>query len=340
MENNSLQRVGLLDIAQKVGYSPSTVSYVLSGQASKKRVAKKTAEKIMQVAHDLHYVPNRWAQNLRRNKTGAVSILFGELSHDWAGRLMKGLIEVLGENDYTPFVGMHLFDPYREKKELQSIIQRRDEGVICHPMESNLEMYEKVIASGTPLLFLDAAMEQLPNVSYVAWDVVPAVRVLLGYLLAIGKKKIGIIGAYPSWSSNLRYSTYLQVMQEAGHKVDPRCVYLKGKEEEIDNALMQMLRLGTSGPDSLFVMNDYMAMRVVVTLENLGVRVPDDIAVVGMGDFHEVARMGARLTTVSQPVEEIGRVVAQTLLELIECPQKAPIQKLVSGAEMKIRKTA
>ena len=341
MKNNSLQRVGLLDIAKKAGYSPSTVSYVLSGQAIKKRVAEKTAKKILKVAQNLHYVPNQWAQNLRRKKTGVVSILFGELSHDWAGRLMKGLIDVLDKNDYTPFVGMHLFDPHREQKELRSIIQRSDEGVICHPLEINLEIYETVIKSGIPLLFLDAAMEQLPNVSYVAWDVVPAVRVLMGYLLATGRRKIGLIGAnYPSWSSNLRYSTYLNVMRESGCQIDPEWVYLNGKEKEIGDALKRMFRMGSSRPDSLFVMNDYMAMRVVVALENSGVRVPDDIAVVGMGDFHEVARIGAELTTVSQPVEEIGKVVAQTLLELIECPENAPIQKLVSGAEMKIRKTA
>lgn len=338
---SAVKRVNILDIAEKAGYSPTTVSYVLSGQSKEKRVSAKSAEKILQIAQNLNYVPNQWAQNLRRQKTGAISILFGELSYDWAGRLMQGLLEILDEHEYDAFIGLNQFDSHRERKEISSIIQRRDEGIICYPSEENYDVYKEVVSLGIPLLFLDAFCEQMPQVSYVAWDVAPAVRVLMGYLIATGHRKIALLGShYPSWSSNVRYNTYLEVLREADCMVSEDLIHLYAEDNQIEAILKKMFSFGENRPDAIFAMNDFLAMRAVVGLNKMGIQIPKDIAVVGMGDSHQVSQIGAELTTVSQPTEEIGRQVGKTILELIKHPERAPIKRLVSGAEVKIRKTA
>ena len=99
--------VTMVDIAEFLGVSRTTVGYVLSGQAERRKVAKKTAQRVRQAANMFGYVPNHWARCMQGKRTKTICVLFRNLEWNWADRVMDGIIEVTSENDYTPYIGLH-----------------------------------------------------------------------------------------------------------------------------------------------------------------------------------------------------------------------------------------
>ncbi|GEM_PF-1243150 len=344
--NGETKRAGITvcEIAKRVKVSPSTVSFVLTGQAKKRRISDRTANLVLDSAKKLGYVPNMVAQSLRNQRTGVVSLLIGNLEHSWAELTVKGANSVFDDLDYHSSISLHYWDRDREKTEMDLVIRRRDEGIICQPVLGARQDYENIIQNGVPLVLLDI-LPDMPGVSYVSWDAAPAARAMMKYLIDSGRKRIKFIG-YDVMTLNTisRHRAYLQMTRESGQQPDSKwlswgsftdhelkCDDIKWFENEIRSK---------DKADAFFCLNDYTALMVLRILKKLNVKVPDDVAVTGMGDLPITHDFAANLTTVKEPIEEIGRVSAEVMLELINNGSNAPIQKLVESNDLKIRKTA
>lgn len=334
--------VTMESVAKAAGVSRSTVSYVLAGKAKIKQISPATERKVHSVAKKVNYIPNRLAKSLVNQRTGVVSLLIGELSHDWAGRIVHGATEgCLDAEEYTLFIGVHMRNAKKEKRELFSAIERRDEGVICHPMPQCVENYKELVQIGIPFVFVGNFLEDVPEASYVAWDVAPAVRVAMEHLISKGYRKIGYIGStLPAWSSRVRYSTYREVLEKAGLPINEDWIGRETPTLPPDRVLEPMFSPDCDRPDALFVENDPLALQVLDDLNRMGIKVPDDVALIGLGDASESSHSRINLTTVVEPVKELGQQAAKILLELIREPQKGPIHRLIKGVELKIRGTA
>lgn len=329
-------------IAESLGLSPSTVSFVLTGQADKRRVSPKTADRVRETAKRLHYVPNMWAQSLRRQRTGVVSILLGSLEHGWAQHTVIGAEGVLNEHDYNYIISIHHWDHDREEQELELLLKRKDEGIICQPVLRSRENYYEVIQHNIPLVLLDI-LPDMPGVSYVTWDSGPAAKVVVEHLISIGRRRIGFVGAkHYSLMTTARHRAYQQTIEEAGfeNRQQLQCLDLVFDEnsEIVDTSSLRRM-IENEKPDALFCLNDAIALKTVQLLSNLGIRVPDDIAIAGMGDLPISHDFAAGLTTVREPIPEVGQASAEVLIELINNPQKGPIQKLIKSNDLKIRRS-
>jgi len=339
------KRVTIKTIAQQVGVTHQTVSNVLSGQAKKRKISDITAKKIRDVAKKLGYVPNSWARNLVRQRSGTISALFYNLRMDWAQSVMEGISPVLAGRHYTPLVGIYAsLSPVSgaDTDVFDKILQRGDEGVLCQPVIGGRNDYHRLIQNYIPIVFMSALFEDMSNldtVSSVTWDCGSAVKTLVRHLVSIGRRKIAFVGSrHLLHSDKIRYDVFREALDEAGLGFVKDWevwggVYQMPTYEQIATMMYQP----NERPDAFFVLNDGIAIEVLRILELLGLKVPDDIAVVGMGDLPVAGLIG--LTTVSEPLSKIGQEAAETVLDMIDNPQKEPVHRIVKCNEIQIRRS-
>ncbi len=337
--------ITLYDVAEHVGFSKSTVAYVMSGKAGDVGVAQKTIEKIEAAAEELGYVPNYWARSLARRSSGMISVLLSGLWGGWADEVMHAISQTLRTKTYTPFLAADWEDPLLFEKEVSATIQRRDEGVICHSFIGEARQYARIVDSGIPLVFLGAIplhLEGLPGVNSVLWNDEPAVGTAVRHLVDTGRKKIAFLGAkHGVRSDRRRFAAYEKAIGEAGLELREEWQGWIGMEQFPDSpALENMERLfapGKEHPDALFALNDAIALDVLLMAEDMGIRVPDDLAVIGMGDL-PIAK-NVHLSTMHEPLRELGAAAAQMVLELIDNPEKKPLHREIDCNELVIRKS-
>lgn len=337
--------VTALDVARSVGVSRSTVSMVLRGQAEKRKISPETAERVLAAAKKLKYVPNQLAVNLRRRKSGMIGVVLINFRWDWAQLIVQGMTGAFYSRDYTPFVAIHEFDQDRARRELLSCISRRDEGVITQPLPGLDDVYKRIKQHGIPLVFLGDYPKHQSDASYVAWDSTSDARLAIRHLIETGRKRIGFFGFdYPMPFNEARYDTYLQTLEDAGlprheHWVARPPISWALREHATDWAIQRMFDSAGEKPDAIFVLNDGLAVPLLHLLEVRGIRVPDDVAVIGMGDFPICSHAGIGLSTVKEPVEQMGQEAARIMMGLIDNPDVDPVQCVISCGELKERRT-
>lgn len=292
----------------------------------------------------LHYVPNSTARNFRLQRSGMIGVLLANLKADWAEVVIDGMLDVFRPGGYAPFIAIHGFDADLANRELLSCLQRRDEGVICQPVPGQKELYDRIQQMGTQLVFLGDQPEDMPEVSVVAWDSGAAARTAVQHLIDTGRRRIGFVGTdYPMRMSRERFEAYESVLREADLAPRPHWIAVAPLEWSVDSivngALDSIFGCDQEHPDAIFALNDGLALPLLEALEDRGIRVPQDVAVIGMGDLPMTGHRGIGLSTVREPCVKMGKQVAEVMLELISNPDKAPINRLIPGRELKIRRS-
>jgi len=344
MAERSNQPVTSADVARHAGVSRATVSIVLRGLAEQRKILPETVRLVRATAERLGYVPNLMARNLRRQRSGSIGVVLGTFRGEWAESVIAGMQKVFDAAGYTPFVAVHRYDPSRAHRELTACLRRRDEGVIYQPVPGESKFYTRLRDADAPLLFLGDRPEDLPEVSFVGWDSVAAARIATKHLIQTGRQRIGFIGIdFPMQMSRGTFEAHQTAVREAGLPLRDRWVAkapMGWPHDRIMNwALDRLFSLGCEHPDAILTPDDNLAMSLLEALDLRGIRVPDDVAVAGLGDIPMTRHSGISLTTVKEPTDQVGEQAAKVMLELVANPSKAPIHRLVAGSELKIRRT-
>lgn len=336
-------------LANQLGVSRATVSIVLNGHGPKRKISPTTIQRVLDAARDQGYAPNRTARNLRLQRSGVIGVVLADFRMDWAERVMRGMGEIFDPGEYTPLVGTHRWDAVRHRKELMSALQRRDEAVIVQPLPGQEEVYQQLMAVGIPLVFLGdrppltSSSPALPA-SFAGWDSAAAARTAVRHLVERGYRRIGHLGFHhPMRMTQERTAAYRQVMGEANLPVNEAWISLPHAggaiEGTIANEIARMFAPGIEHPDALFVLNDGIALQLLEILDQRGIRVPQNVAIIGMGDLPLTGHSGIGLSTVREPCEEMGRAAAHAALSLIAEPGREPIVSLIPGNELRARRT-
>jgi DNA-binding LacI/PurR family transcriptional regulator len=337
-------RVTSTELAGKLGLSRATVSIVLRGDAERRKIPAKTVERVMRAAERYNYVPNQIAQRLRKQRSGVVSVIVVNFRMDWAEAVMDGVLEVLEAKGLTPFVATHRNDPQRQERELLAALSRRDDGVICQPIAGHTAIYERLRKAGIPVVFLGDYPADMPHVSRVAWDSGEAARVAVQHLIDTGRRRIAYLGMhYPLHMHIARFAAYEDAIRDAGLPLNPRWVVHASAQgtldDTLDPALARFFAPGAEHPDAIFVINDGLALPMLERLAAAGIRVPQDVAVIGMGDVPMARHVGIGLSTVVEPVREMGVEAAQAMAALIGNPALAPIERIIVSNTLRARRT-
>jgi len=337
--NPTDRRVTTLNgLAKRLGLSPTTVSFVLNGQAAEHKIADKTIERVLAAAEEADYVPNALARGLRQKRTLAIGVVFPHLRGDWAHRIMQGVVDALGDSGVVPMIVCHYGSGELERTLLRSLVERRVDGIICNPLADGFARYRQVRKRGVPLVFLSDAPKGLDDIGYVAWDP-SCIEHVVRHLVDLGHKRIAYLGVRDNRKmSRASRHAFCEALEEAGLDCPRHLIVLNEPGVAFDDAVRHLIA-HDQPPTAFFAAFDDIAITALKALADAGLRVPDDASVATIGDAPLVTDPGHGITTVSAPVTEEGRAAAECLLQTIEHPDRDPICRFVNGGELIIGRT-
>jgi LacI family transcriptional regulator len=309
-------RTTIRDIAARAGVSVATVSRVLNGRPD---VSPRTRETILQSIREYGYSTNRNARGLAGGRTGLIGLALPFVHSAYFGHIAAGAAEALAEHDARLVLCLTEHQHDREVTLLDRLMHGTTDGaLILLPSETSAELialreqdYPFVIID--PMLPLD---DSLPVVSVAHWH---GARAATDHLIGLGHRRIAIITGYPTWVASIdRLSGYRAAMVAAGLSIDPQLV--READWQIEGGYEQARHLLDlpEPPTAIFALNDNMAIGVMQAAHECGLDIPHDISVVGVDDIDMSSVLAPPLTTVRQPLQEMGRVAVGLLWRLIE----------------------
>ena len=311
------KKITIEDIAQQANVSISTVSRVLrksSGVAADKRDA------VLQAVSDLDYRPNVFAQSLASGQSMTIGVITQNIGSPVYDGILQGILQGLEGTEYSSLFADGRWNKTIEENALQAFLDRRVDGLILVGGQlSESAMLE--VGRKTPLVVVARTMPSMAE-NCIHFDNFQAAYELTRYLLDMGHRNIAHITAKMHYQETVsdvsqRYTGYVQALTDAGIPVDPELIVEGNLMQQSGALAMEMLLMAKRPFTAIFAANDQMAFGARLALYRRGIRVPDDISLVGFDDEMTAAFTVPPLTTVRQPSVEMGEAAAATILDLI-----------------------
>jgi LacI family transcriptional regulator len=307
--------VTLADIAKRANVSPITASRALGGSGL---VALATRERVLAAASDLGYVPNLLARGLVQNRTATVGVVVLELSNPFFVPMLSAVESVAARRGFLVVVGESGRDPDKELRYVEQFQQLRIGGIIVTTASRQFDHLVAARAGGTPVVLMARRWEEG---DYVTADHVEAGRLVAGHLLSRDYRRIGLVWTREPENTAIedRILGVRQVLTEAGVELPSRwdlrtpTTLLEDGMEAADRFLAMPDR-----PRAVFVSTDRQAMGFVERVVAKGVRVPEDLAIVGYDDIPFAAYARVPLTTVAIPMRRMGELAAEILFDRLD----------------------
>ena len=309
--------VTIADVATRAGVGAGTVSRVLNDSP---KVAEATRARVLAAIEALDYRPNPMAQGLPRGRCRTVGAVVPFFTHASAVERLRGVVAALQASPYD-FVLFNVQSPLHREEHFASLTGRdRADGLLVISLPPPVSALDAVIAAGVPVVLVDARGAGVP---VVITDDVEGGRIATRHLLALGHERITFIGDRPDndfgfTSSAARELGYREEMGRAGLRVDDDQCRYGSHTSDVGQRLAAQVLAATPRPTAVFAASDVLAMGVLAAARDAGLRVPEELSVVGFDDI-ELARY-VELTTVRQPLFDSGFVGAQLLLDALDAP--------------------
>ncbi|EHP3508402.1 substrate-binding domain-containing protein [Vibrio cholerae] len=306
------------DIARLAGVSTSTVSHVIN---KSRFVSDEIAERVNNAAQQLNYAPSALARSLKMNRTKTIGMLVTTSTNPFFGEVVKGVERSCYHQGYNLILCNTEGDNQRMKASINTLLQKRVDGLLlmCSTLEGErLDVFDRypdipiVVMDWGPILFAsDKIQDNSLQGGYMAAK----------HLIECGHKEIGCItGPLIRRQAQMRYEGYKRALAEAGIAMNPDWIVESDFECEGGYQAFEKLYQRGKLPSALFVSNDMMAMGVIQAASQRGLRVPDDLSLIGYDDVHIAKFMTPALTTIHQPKYRLGKAAVDTLLYRLENP--------------------
>jgi DNA-binding LacI/PurR family transcriptional regulator len=306
--------VSLKDVAQRAGVSVKTVSNVVNNYP---HVTPQMRAKVQQVIDDLGYRPNLTARHLRKGRTGIIAFAVPELGNPYFAELAGAVIDAAARHDYTVLVDHTAGLRERELLVSQEFRSHVIDGLILSPI--HLENADLIGRQETSPLVLLGEREYDAPYDQIAIDNVAAARVAVRHLLDLGRRRIAFLGSRTGRErrpAHLRLRGWREELTAAGQAPDETLVVATDGYGRADGAAAMALLLERGErPDAVFAYNDLIAIGAMRTLTDHGLKVPDDVAVVGFDDIEEGRYGAVTLTTISPDKQAIAELAVDRLVE-------------------------
>jgi DNA-binding LacI/PurR family transcriptional regulator len=338
--------VNLRMLAEHLELSQTTVSLVLNNSPSAKSIPQETRDRVTEAAERLNYRPNYFARSLRQSRSMSVGVLAPDLSEGYFTRVMSGVVEELTGAHYFFFTACHDWNRELIDKYPQMLVQRAVDGLLLlNTPADDVEVSVPVVAI--------SAHSSAENVTNIVLDHHLAVEQALTHLYSLGHRRIAFMrGPRAIPDSEFRWESIQQVAQEMTLKIETNLVIridsagwsmkdgYHPMAPEIGFRPMQALLEKTRDFTAIFCFNDIAAIGAIRALKDVGLTVPGDVSVVGFDDIQSAAYSTPSLTTVRQPLLEMGKRGAQILLERISDREKIFPAEVVMAPELVIRESS
>lgn len=315
------------DIAKKAKVSISTVSRVLNGN---KKVGEGYKTAVLQAIEELDYQPNFFAQGLAGGSSRTIGVITQNVGSPVYDAILKGILENLSIQEYAPIFADGQWEPEREAHAIQTLLAKRIDGLIVVggslPEETLIQLNQQL-----PIVIVARAIDTLMD-KCIFLDNFKAAYDATKYLIEMGHRSIAhIAGISIHQDSSERLSGYKQALADAGLPFMPELVIEGDFRRQSGTMSMQMLLMRERPFTAVFVANDQMAFGARLALFRKGLRVPEDVSLIGFDDQPDSAFMIPPLTTVRQPSVQMGIAAAQAILSQLRDDPDQPVQNRFEG---------
>lgn len=321
------------DVARKAGVSSATVSRVLN---DRNVVTEKTAVKVEQAIKELNYKPSLLGRNLRTSKSSLLLVLIPSIANPFYADIIKGIEDTAVEKGYNILLCETGSNPEREEIYFNLVRNQLTDGVISmDPAVNKARLNE--LAEKYPIVQC-SEYDRSGIISYVTIDSKLASYQVMKYLIQIGHKKIALINSDKKFLyARDRYKGYVSALKENGLPINKDWVYnVENVSFEDGQQAMRSLLANDERPTAVFAVSDVLAIGALKEINDSGLHVPNDIALVGFDNISVSNMLNPTLTTIAQPMYRLGSVSTTMLINKIDGKE---VESIVLNHELIIRES-
>src|ERR1700739_1025035 len=328
-----MKRASLKDIAESLNVSKTLVSLVLNNKADEWGISEETQKKVRKKAEELNYYPNQMARGLRTGKSNIIGLVVADISNPFYAKISRTIEFEVAR------LGYHLLvcsSDEVEEKEMKLIELLRDrqrvEGLIVATTQQNAEQFNQLKKQQYPLVFIDRKLDGFTS-SFVGVDNNKGAYQMVEHLIKNGMRKIGMLNISPMHLSSLneRVDGYKDALKKHGIKFNNDWLQ-SVSYNDISNTTTQAVTKLLSpsvGVEAIFTINNYVATHCLQAVHKMKKHIPEDVAVVCFDDLDAFNFSHPPLTTVAQPVEQIGEESVRLLMKQIDGKKFSITEKIL-----------
>lgn len=312
------EAVTMKDIAREANVSVATVSHVINNT---KHISDHTRNKVLEVINRYNYVPNSAARNLRQQSTKTAGLVVSSFPDSFVTEMIFGVEERAKEMGYNLLLVNTNEDNEYEEKTINLLHSRLVDGIILSPTSSDISYLRKFTTNNFPIVMVNRYDPTITNIPRVTGDNYQLGFDATFHLLKHGHKKIGFIYSYKNVSTtDDRIRGYQDALQLSGATYDDALVVQGYATAKGGASAVQKLLESNNNVSALFAQNDLMTIGAIGQIKEMGLSIPEDIAIIGFGDFSSSHIIDPPVTNMVLPPETIGRTAFDVLLNKINNP--------------------
>lgn len=332
--------VTLKHIAQELGVSAMTVSRALNDRSN---VDEKTKERVIEKARSMGYTPNHVAKSLVSNKTYTIGVVIPDITHAFFPEVVRGIEEITYNSDYQLLLTNANETFSREKNAVRALQSKRVDGILISSSQTveDFSFYQEIIKGGTKVVFFDRCIENLGASCVSVNDRSSATQITEHLIKEHQYTRIGYLSGPQQVSiGRERYEGFMDALRRHDISLNEKWIVEGGfREKSGYEAMKKLLELPREEqPEAIATVNDPVAIGALQALNEAGISVPEDLALVGFTDDVRAELLKVPLTTVHQPAYEVGKRAAQKLIQTIE-NEDEPAENIEVLTTVKIRES-
>lgn len=330
---DDMKTITIKDVAREAEVSTATVSRTLNENYP---VSKETKKRVYEAIRKLNYSPNAIARSLKRNKTKLVGFVVGDISNPFFMQIARVIEDEMRSRGYNMIMAVTHEDEKLEKKLLKTLLEKRVDSVVIAPCGNSSKEISKLIKNNIDIVVIDRKIEGL-NVDIVIEDNVSSSFKLIEHIIKKGHRKIAIVNGKMNVSTGVdRFLGFKAAM--AHYNIDIIDEYVLYGEFRTKKSYEEVKRLlsnnSIENPTAIFAANNRIAEGVLMAIEEMALRIPDDISLVSYGEIGLAQLVEPKLTVLQQDPKTIGEIASRILIEKINGKLKGGFKEYIIYPEM------
>jgi LacI family transcriptional regulator len=329
--------IRMKDIAKDLGLSQATVSKVLREHPD---IGEKTRQRVLERVKELDYQPNSLARSLVTGRSYLIGLVVPSLLHPFFAEIARALSSVIRGKGYSLIVSSSEEDPELEREEISRLLARRLDALIIASCGSTMEPFERMESKSQPYVLIDRELNGL-GANFVGIDDEKAGWLATEHLLATGRRRVAHIRGQDNSTGIGRFEGYRKALQHRGVPYSEDYVvrrnYVDTETTRQGAEAMRLLLERDPKPDAVFCFNDPLAIGAMSTILEAGLRIPEDIALIGCGNLPNNDCLRVSLSSVDQHSQMIGQRAAELVLSLIASKQMPRARTIILEPTLVVR---
>ncbi|WP_209124021.1 LacI family DNA-binding transcriptional regulator [Alkalihalobacillus sp. BA299] len=314
-------KITMDEVAKRAGVSKTTVSRIINGNFQ--HVHEDTKEKVLRIISELNYRPNALAKSLKQMKTNVIGIVLSNLQNPFWSSVLQGVEDTCHSNGYNLMICNSNDNSILEQEHIEGLQMKQVDGIIVNPTMKNKQLFQSLVSKDYPIIAINRKIEDVP-IDTVVVDNIKGSELAMEHFIKSGKKSVAIIVYPPDGISPRleRIEGYKNALLKHGRLINEKCISIVDEKKGAAKKEVKKILTSKEPPDAIFSTNNMMTLEILEGIKELGLRVPQDVSLIGYDETVWSKHLAPPLTTVNQPSYEMGKLAAEKLINLLNTKQK------------------